>query len=62
MDMLPNVVRIKGISYFIYSGRKYKITKMFLGSNPKRNLQDANAYLGSKNGTEGVIWSRGDDR
>ena len=62
MDMLPNVVRLGDSSYFIKDGLKFKITKIFIHYNPKRNLIDANAYMASKGMKEGVIWSSKDDR
>jgi hypothetical protein len=62
MNNLPNVIRMRNFSYFIYSGRKYKITKIFIHHNPKRNVADANDYMMEKNGEEGVIWASSDKR
>ena len=60
--MIPNVERRGDSSFFIYSGRMYKITKVFRNCSSKKNISDVNDYLASKNGEEGVIWSsKGDN-
>lgn len=54
---MDNVERRGDSSWFIYSGREFKITKIFRNTSGKKNVSDTNDYLASKNGEEGVIWS-----
>ena len=60
--MLENVVRIGDFSYFIYDGKKIRITKFFINTNGNINKSNANDYMMAKKGKEGVIWASSDNR
>jgi hypothetical protein len=49
------------MKYYMHMGLRYNVTQYFFNLDGEQNRKDANSYLETKNGEEGVIWASSDN-